>query len=152
LLASVDEKAGNFVVAVNEYQEAAHLDPSESNLFDWGSELLVHQTPEPAIQDFSEGVKRHPDSPRLALGLGLALDVRGAYDDAVQALLRGVDLDPSDARAYYFVSELLRIFKKHHTCKGLRLVADSELRRKEGRPGAPERFRGRPLDERVSEQ
>jgi len=105
LLASVEEKAGNYVDAVNEYEESAHLDPSESNLFDWGSELLVHQTPEPAIQVFSEGVKRHPDSPRLALGLGLALDLRGAYDDAVEALLRGVDLDPSDARAYYFLSK-----------------------------------------------
>jgi tetratricopeptide (TPR) repeat protein len=105
LLAGVEEKARNYVVAVNEYEKAAHLDPSESNLFDWGSELLVHQTANPAIEVFSEGVKRYPSSPRLALGLGLALDVRGRYDDAVKALLCGVDLDPSDARAYYFLSK-----------------------------------------------
>ena len=105
LLAGVEEKARNHVAAVNEYEKAAHMDPSEANLFDWGCELLVHQTPEPAIAVFSEGAKRYPNSPRLALGLGLALDVRGAYDDAVQALLRGVDLDPSDARAYYFLSK-----------------------------------------------
>jgi tetratricopeptide (TPR) repeat protein len=105
LLAGVEEKAGNYVAAVNEYERAAHMDPSESNLFDWGSELLVHQTPNPAIEVFSLGVKRYPNSPRLALGLGLALDVRGRYDDAVKALLRGVDLDPSDARAYYFLSK-----------------------------------------------
>jgi tetratricopeptide (TPR) repeat protein len=105
LLAGVEEKAGNYVAAVNEYEKAAHMDPSESNLFDWGSELLVHQTPNPAIEVFSHGVKRYPYSPRLAIGLGLALDVRGAYDDAVKALLRGVDLDPSDPRAYYFLSK-----------------------------------------------
>jgi tetratricopeptide (TPR) repeat protein len=105
LLAGVEEKAGNYVVAVNEYEKAAHMDPSEANLFDWGSELLVHQTPNPAIEVFSEAVRRYPQSPRLALGLGLALDLRGNYDDAVQALLRGVDLDASDARAYYFLSK-----------------------------------------------
>ena len=105
LLAEVEEKAGNYVAAVNQYELAAHMDPSESNLFDWGSELLVHQTPNPAIVVFSEGVKRYPSSPRLALGLGLALDLRGAYDDAVKSLMRGVDLDPFDARAYYFLSK-----------------------------------------------
>jgi tetratricopeptide (TPR) repeat protein len=105
LLAGVEEKAGNYVTAVNEYEKAAHMDPSESNLFDWGSELLVHQTPNPAIEVFSQGVKRYPNSPRLAVGLGLALYVRGSYDDAVKAFLRGVDLSPSDSRAYYFLSQ-----------------------------------------------
>ncbi len=105
LLAEVEEKAGNYLAAVNEYETAAHMDPTESNLFDWGSELLVHQTPNPAIEVFSEGLKRFPNSPRLAIGLGLALDVRGSYDDAVKALLRGTDLDPSDPRAYYFLSK-----------------------------------------------
>ena len=105
LLAAVEEKARNYVLAVNEYQKAAEMDPSELNLFDWGSELLVHQTPNPAIEVFSQGVKRYPDSPRLALGLGLAYFVFGKYDDAVKALLRGTDLAPSDPRAYYFLSK-----------------------------------------------
>ncbi|MGB9485722.1 MAG: tetratricopeptide repeat protein, partial [Terriglobia bacterium] len=105
LLAGVEEKARNYVLAVNEYAKAAHLEPSESNLFDWGSELLVHQTPNPAIEVFSQGVKRYPHSPRLALGLGLAYYVFGSYDDAVKALMRGTDLAPSDPRAYYFLSK-----------------------------------------------
>src|SRR6266849_2834227 len=37
LLGEVEEKDGKFVAAANEYELAAHLDPSESNLFDWGS-------------------------------------------------------------------------------------------------------------------
>jgi len=105
LLAGVEEKARNYVTAVNEYEKASHLEPSESNLFDWGGELLVHQTVEPAIEVYSEGLKRYPNSPRLAIGLGLALYLRGRYDDAVQALLRGARLDPSDPRAYQFLSK-----------------------------------------------
>ena len=105
LLAEVEEKAGNYVLAANEYENAAHRDPSESNLFDWGSELLAHQTPNPASKIFSEGLKRYPNSSRLAIGLGLALYLRGRYDEAVQSLLKGVSLNPSDARAYYFLSK-----------------------------------------------
>ena len=105
LLAEVEEKAGNYVAAVNQYELAAHMDPSESNLFDWGAEFLLHQTPNPAIEVFAQGLKRYPNSPRLAVGLGLALYLRGSYDEAVKALLRGADLDPSDPRAYYVLSK-----------------------------------------------
>jgi tetratricopeptide (TPR) repeat protein len=105
LLAEIEEKAGDYVAAVNEYETAAHLDPSESNLFDWGSELLAHQTSNPAIEVFSQGLNRYPSSSRLAVGLGLALYLAGRYDDAVKALLRATDLEPSDAHAYYFLSQ-----------------------------------------------
>jgi len=104
LLGEVEERSGNYLAAANEYQQAAHMDPSESNIFDWGSELLLHQTLSPAVEVFSEGAKRYPDSPRLAVGLGLALYWNGRYDDAVKALLRATDLSPSDPRPYYFLS------------------------------------------------
>jgi len=105
LLAGVEEKAGNYMPAANEYEKAAHLDPSEPNLFDWGGELLAHQTADPAAEVFSAGLERYPNSSRLAIGLGLALYLRGRYDEAVQALLKGISLEPSDARAYYFLSK-----------------------------------------------
>lgn len=104
LLAEVEEKSRNYVNAVNEYEKAAHMDPSESNLFDWGSELLVHQTLDPAIAVFAQGVKRFPQSPRMELGLGLAYYVQEKYSDAVTALVAGADLAPSDPRPYYFLS------------------------------------------------
>lgn len=105
LLGEVEEKSGNYLAAANEYQQAAHMDPSESNIFDWGSELLLHQTLNPAIEVFSEGVKRYPDSPRLAVGLGLALYWSGQYDQAVEALVKATDLSPLDPRPYYFLSK-----------------------------------------------
>ena len=73
LLGEIEEKDGKFVEAANEYETAAHMDPSESNLFDWGSELLIHRTLGPAIEVFQHATERYPKSPRLVIGLGMAL-------------------------------------------------------------------------------
>src|SRR5262249_50400208 len=81
LLGQIEEKDGQYLAAVNEFELAAHQDPSESNLFDWASELLLHRTLEPAIDIFRKSAERFPNSPRLAIGLGIALYSRGNYDD-----------------------------------------------------------------------
>ncbi|HEV2348303.1 MAG TPA: tetratricopeptide repeat protein [Terriglobia bacterium] len=104
LLAGVDEKSGDYVTAANEYERAAHMDPTESNFFDWGCELLVHQTSDPAREVFWDGLQRYPNSSRLAIGLGLALYLNGSYDEAVKALMHATDLNPADGREYYFLS------------------------------------------------
>jgi tetratricopeptide (TPR) repeat protein len=105
LLGEINERDGQFVSAANEYETAAHQDPSESNLFDWGSELLLHRTLDPAVEVFQQASQRYPQSQRLMLGLGVALYARGNYDDAVKALIKGSDLNPSDARCYLFLSK-----------------------------------------------
>jgi tetratricopeptide (TPR) repeat protein len=105
LLGEIEEKDGKFVEAANEYETAAHMDPSESNLFDWGSELLIHRTLAPAIEVFQHATERYSKSPRLMIGLGMALYSRGNYDEAVKALLHGADLDPSDPSCYLFLSK-----------------------------------------------
>jgi tetratricopeptide (TPR) repeat protein len=105
LLGEIEEKDGNFVAAANEFETAAQMDPSESNLFDWASELLLHRTLDPAIEVFHRAAERYPSSPRVAIGLGMALYSRGNYDEAVQSLLRAADLNPSDTRCYIFLSK-----------------------------------------------
>jgi tetratricopeptide (TPR) repeat protein len=105
LLGQIDEKDGKFLAAANDFESAAHLDPTEDNLFDWGSEMLLHRTYEPAIAIFQQASNRFRKSPRLHIGLGLALYSRGKYDEAVQALLTAADLDPSDPRCYVFLSK-----------------------------------------------
>jgi len=80
------------------------MDPNESNIFDWGSELLLHRTLEPAIEVFQKGFERFPNSARMAIGLGMAYYSLGKYDDAVKSLLRAADLAPSDPRGYPFLS------------------------------------------------
>jgi tetratricopeptide (TPR) repeat protein len=104
LLGELEEKDGQFVAAENEFEAAAHADPSESNLFDWGSELLLHRTLGPAVDVLQKATELYPSSARLMIGLGVALYSRGNYDDAVAALLKGADLSPSDARCYLFLS------------------------------------------------
>ncbi len=105
LLAQVEEKDGQFVTAATEFELAAHMDPTESHLFDWASEMLLHRTLDPAIKVFKEATERYPASPRLAIGLGIALYSRGNYDDAVKSLLQAADLNPGDPRCYLFLSK-----------------------------------------------
>jgi tetratricopeptide (TPR) repeat protein len=105
LLGQIEEKDGKFVAAANEFETAAHMDPSEDNLFDWGCELLLHRTYEPAIAVFEQATTRYPKSPRLQIGLGLSLYSRGKYDESVKALLTAADLEPSDPRCYLFLSK-----------------------------------------------
>jgi tetratricopeptide (TPR) repeat protein len=53
---------------------------------------------------FQSAAARYPDSPRLAIGLGIAYYSRGNYDDAVKSLLHAADLSPADPRVYPFLS------------------------------------------------
>jgi tetratricopeptide (TPR) repeat protein len=105
LLGKIDEKDGKFIEAANEFETAARMDPSEDNLFVWGSELLLHRTYEPAIQVFQQATQRFPNSPRLWVGLGMALYARTRYQESIKALLAAADLSPTDPRCYLFLSK-----------------------------------------------
>lgn len=105
LLGKIDEKDGKFIEAANEFETAARMDPSEDNLFAWGSELLLHRTYEPAIQVFQQATRRFPTSPRLWVGLGMALYARTRYQESIKALLSAADLSPTDPRCYLFLSK-----------------------------------------------
>ena len=105
LLAQLDEEGGRYVDAANEFATAAHIDPSESNLFAWASELLLHRAYEAAISVFRDGTQRFPAAPRLWVGLGMALYSRGEYEPSVHALLTAADLNAEDSRCYLFLSK-----------------------------------------------
>ncbi len=105
LLGRIDEKDGLFLPAANEFAAAARLDPSEENLFVWGSEMLLHRAYDAAITIFRDATGRYAQSPRLWAGLGMALYSRTDYVEAVQALLRAAELDPADPRCYLFLSK-----------------------------------------------
>ncbi|HZD76769.1 MAG TPA: tetratricopeptide repeat protein [Acidobacteriaceae bacterium] len=105
LLGKIDEKDGKFIDAANELETAVRMDPSEDNLFAWGSELLLHRTYEPAIQVFQQATQHFQNSPRLWIGLGMSLYSRGRYEESIKALLTAADLNPTDPRCYLFLSK-----------------------------------------------
>lgn len=109
LLGDVEERAGNYLTAGDEYQRAAQMEPSEDHIFDWGSELLFHQAFQPAIEAFTRGATRYTRSPKLNIGLGVALYSHGNYEGAVKALCAATDLDPTDPRPYLFLGKMYDI-------------------------------------------
>jgi tetratricopeptide (TPR) repeat protein len=106
LLGEVDERGGDALEAAREYQRAGELDSSETNLFDWGTELLTHRADEPAIEVFSKGRRLYPRSKRMILGLAAAWYARGAYDQAEERFLEATDLDPRDPEPYLFLAKV----------------------------------------------
>jgi len=122
LLGDIQGKLGNPVEAVREYQLAAELNPTELNLFDWGSELLLHRAAQPAIEVFDKGNRLFPGSIRMLLGLGSAWYAHGSYDQAVQRFCEASDLNPADSTPYLFMSRL----QKTDTIPSERLVEKLE--------------------------
>jgi tetratricopeptide (TPR) repeat protein len=106
LLADTEEKLGDPVAAVREYQRAAEMDPSENNLFDWGAELLIHRALQPAIEVYKKGTRLYPQSPRMLIGLGVSWYATGSYDQAVESLCRAADLKPEDPQPYLFLGKM----------------------------------------------
>ncbi len=104
--AQIEEKQGNPLQAVHEYQRAAEMNPSESNFFDWGAELLVHHAVEPAIEVFTKGHRLFPDSARMLVGLGVAWYARGSYEQAALRLCEASDLNPGDPNPYLFLGKI----------------------------------------------
>jgi tetratricopeptide (TPR) repeat protein len=100
------EKSGDALKAVREYQRAAELNPSEPNLFNWGTELLVHRAAEPATEVFAKGHRFFPHSLRLLLGLAGAWYARGDYDRSAQYFFDACDLDPGDPVPYMFLGKI----------------------------------------------
>jgi tetratricopeptide (TPR) repeat protein len=100
------EEEGMPLEAVREYQRAAGLDPSESNIFDWGSELLLHRAAEPAIEVFTRGNRLFPQSVRMLTGLGVAWYSAGSFEEGAKYLCAASDLDPTDPQPYLFIGKM----------------------------------------------
>jgi tetratricopeptide (TPR) repeat protein len=105
-LGDAAEREGRPLEAVQEYQRAAELQPSEPHLFVWGAELLLHRAFEPAIEVFTKGHRLYPDSVRMLLALSVATYDQGDAQQGVQLLLQACDLNPSDPAPYLFLGKL----------------------------------------------
>jgi tetratricopeptide (TPR) repeat protein len=105
LLAEIEEKAKNYLVSAAQFEQAEHMNPSESNILEWGAELLLHQTFEPAVEVFKAGMARYPRSGRLELGLGIALYGLGHFDDGAKAFFQASDMNAADPLPLIFLGK-----------------------------------------------
>jgi tetratricopeptide (TPR) repeat protein len=106
LLGELDERLGDPLEAVHEYERAARLEPSEQNYFEWGTELLLHRADQPAVEVFTKGSSAHPDSARMLAGLGAALYAGGKSEEAARRLCEAADLKPADPAPYLFLGKM----------------------------------------------
>ncbi|MBM3756253.1 MAG: hypothetical protein FJW38_19970 [Acidobacteria bacterium] len=107
LLAEVLALSGEARLAAAEYEEAAHLAPTEKHLADWGNHLMKLGASEAALQVFASGAALHPRAIALRLGLGVAQYALGNYDDAARELCAAAALDPSDLRPLEFLGQAI---------------------------------------------
>jgi tetratricopeptide (TPR) repeat protein len=106
LLGDLAEQLGDPLQAVREYESAVRLEPSEQNYFNWGTELLLHKAPLPAVEVFTKGTAVHPKSARILAGLGAALYAKGSYADAARRLCDASDRNPADPAPYVFLGKM----------------------------------------------
>lgn len=105
-LAAVLERQANHLAALREYQRAADLDGSESNIFDLGTELLVHRAALQACDVFARGARSFPRSTRMLLALAAAFYSRGLYEEAKARFFEATDLNPGDPAPYLLLGEV----------------------------------------------
>lgn len=106
LAGELDERSGDPLAAVHEYEQAVRLDPNEQNYFEWGSELLLHRAIWQAQEVFQKGAKAYPKSARMLTGLGASLFAGARYDEAALSLCNASDLNPADSEPYLFIGKI----------------------------------------------
>jgi tetratricopeptide (TPR) repeat protein len=116
------EKSGDPVAAVNEYEKAAKLEPSEENYFAWGTELLKHRAGVATVEVFKKGVELHPKSARMRAGLGAAYYADGQFGEAAELMCEAADLNPADAAPYLFLGKMEDASNDGFACSEERLA------------------------------
>jgi len=122
LAGELDEKLGDPLSAVHEYQQAVKLDPSELNYFEWGSELLLHRAVWQAQEVFHRGTDAYPKSARMQIALGSALFAGAEYNEAALRFCNASDLNPADPSPYIFMGKIQMAAPNSLKCVGPKLA------------------------------
>lgn len=77
----------------------------ESKAFGRGNSLLLQGDYQQATTVLQQATAQYPNSAKLLLGLGVAYYSSGRYGDALAALCKAVDLNPSERAAYFFLAQ-----------------------------------------------
>jgi len=107
LIGDIQEKRGDPLAAVHNYQAAVTLEPSEERYHvSLGLELLRHQTFDAALVVFKQASTLFPQSVRVKILLGLAYYFVDRSADASQALLEAAKMDPQDETVARYLGEI----------------------------------------------
>ena len=95
MLAGIQEETGKYVEAVQNYQRAVELEPTnEQYYFDLGMEYLSHFTFGPALEVYRVGTQKFPNSSRQYLGLAFSHYAVREYSAAAAAFTKALEIDP----------------------------------------------------------
>jgi tetratricopeptide (TPR) repeat protein len=97
LLGEAEERLGNYRQAEAHFSQAAHLNPSEPNIYAWAVELLRHFSWQPAIKVADYGIQLFPSSTRLKAARAIAFYADNRYKEAAAAFSDLLTADPSNA-------------------------------------------------------
>ena len=101
LLGGLDEESGEYVEAVQSFQRAVELDPSnEQYYFDLGMEYLSHFTFGPAAEVYHVGTQKFPRSARQYLGLAFSHYAVREYTEAADAFTTALEIDPESPAVF----------------------------------------------------
>lgn len=107
LLGDIEEARGEYLAAVQSYQAAASLAPSEEKYrLSLSVELLRHRNYDAAKVVLTQAESLWPKSWRILLALSLAEYLSGGGDDAVPTLLHAVELAPQPDPALSFLGDI----------------------------------------------
>lgn len=96
LLGRIETAEQNYTAAALQYKAAAEIDPSEPNVFDYGT-VLFRLNYDAATRILRYGIETYPDSVRMHVALGTSLYAQGLLDEGAATLCRAEELNPSDA-------------------------------------------------------
>lgn len=108
LLGDACRLAGDATRAVESYQQAIRLDPSEaSSYLKLVALFLDHRTPLPAIAVLDTAVTRFDNHAEFRRLLGLAFYQTGDFDKAIQQFLAVLEIEPDTDAGYASLETLL---------------------------------------------
>jgi Flp pilus assembly protein TadD len=108
LLGRVESAEKNYGAATIQYQIAAQMDPSEGNIFDFGTTLFqLNFDASATILRF--GVKNYPKSGRMHVALGTALYALSIPEEGAREFCNAEELDPADPHPMELLAETATI-------------------------------------------
>jgi tetratricopeptide (TPR) repeat protein len=97
IAADTEERLGNYQQAAQHFSQAAHLNPTEPNIYAWVVELLRHFSWQPAEKVAAYGIEQFPDSLRMKAARGIAFYANNRYKEASAVFSALLAVQPDNA-------------------------------------------------------